>query len=187
MKAKANRPVKGKASVSGAGVSAAVPARGHLHLGDLLVRDGVLTIEQRDRALHAQRARGGPFGVIVEEMFGVSPCAVEKAWSEQYASLARVVDPRRVAIDPQVLSLVDRRQAWQFRILPLALRGDGLLACTTQSSLVRALRFAGWRLGHSCQVVLAEPTHLGEALAEHYPLAGMSPESILEELPSLAR
>jgi hypothetical protein len=149
----------------------------HVHLGDLLVRHGVLSEQQRELVLEAQRTRGGPFGALAEEMFGVSPGAVERAWAEQYSGFALRVDPRTMRIDPCALEAVSRRQAWQFRVLPLEVRADGLLACTSQENLVRALRFAGWRLGHACQFVIAEPEHLGEALCAHYPMAGMTPRS----------
>jgi hypothetical protein len=159
------------------------PMQQHLQLGDLLVRHGVLTAQQRDEVLAAQRSRGGPFGAVAEEMFGVSPNAVERAWAEQYASLSPLVDPRRMVVSQQALEAINRRQAWQFRMLPLELRGDSIIACTTQQSLVRAMRFAGWRLGPACQFVLAEPLYLGEALCEHYPLAGMSPRDVCEVAP----
>ncbi len=152
----------------------------HLHLGELLVRNGVMTPQQRDLVLAAQRDRGGAFGALAEEMFGVSPGSVEHAWAEQYAAIAPTVDPRSMRISTEALQAVSRRQAWQFRLLPLELRGDGLLACTTQESLVRALRFAGWRLGTSCQLVLATPESLGEALCSHYPMAGMTARSVSE-------
>ncbi|MFO0832368.1 MAG: hypothetical protein U0637_11090 [Phycisphaerales bacterium] len=150
----------------------------HLHLGELLVQHNVLTAAQRDQVLAAQHDRGGAFGALAEEMFGVSPDAVERAWAEQYASIAPTVDPRAMPISHEALEAINRRQAWQFRMLPLELRDGGLLACTTQESLVRALRFAGWRLGYSCQFVLAQPHALGEALCTHYPMAGMTPASV---------
>ncbi len=149
-----------------------------VHLGDLLVRNGVLTRRQRDEALEAQRTRGGPFGLIVEEMFGVSPADVEKAWAEQFAGMVAHIDPRRAEIAPRVLGIISRRQAWQFRVLPLELREDSLVLCTTQEALVRALKFAGWKLGHSCEFVIAEPDALGEAMCRYYPMAGMTPSSI---------
>jgi hypothetical protein len=152
----------------------------HLHLGELLVRHQVLTPAQRDSVLEAQKTRGGPFGALAEEMYGISPNAVEKAWAEQYAAIAPTLDPRTLAISSRALEVISRRQAWQFRILPIELRSDGLIACTTQDNLVRALRFAGWRLGHQCRFVLCQPLHLGEALCTHYPLAGMTPQSVLD-------
>lgn len=150
-----------------------------LHLGDLLVRNNVLTEEQRDLVLEAQRIRGGPFGAIAEEMYGVSPGAVERAWAEQYAMFAPHIDPRNYTINARALEAISRRQAWQFCILPLEFKGSDLIAVTTQEHLVRALKFAGWRLGHACQLLLADPSHLGEALQQHYPMAGMTAESII--------
>lgn len=149
-----------------------------LHLGDLLVKHGVLTAVQRDAVLEAQKLRGGPFGAVAEEMFGVNPADVEKAWAEQFSAFAMHVDPRASNVNPRALEALSRRQAWQFRILPIDFNGDSLVACTTQESLVRALKFAGWRLGHCTQFVLAEPLHLGEALCRHYPMAGMTPQCV---------
>lgn len=149
-----------------------------LHLGDLLVRNGALTAQQRDAVLEAQRTRGGPFGALAEEMFGVSPNAVELAWAQQYATIVPHVDPRTYNVNPRALDLISRRQAWQFCMLPLDFSGEDLLACTTLDHLIRAMKFVGWRLGHACQFLLADPVPLGESLARHYPLAGMSPEAI---------
>jgi hypothetical protein len=157
-----------------------------LHLGELLVKHGVLTELQRDEILAAQQSRGGPFGVIAEEMFGINPGAVEKAWSEQYAAFAPHLDPRVQNISTRALETISRRQAWQFCILPIELHGEDLLACTTQEHLTRALKFAGWRLGHACQFVLAEPMHLGEAMCTHYPMAGMTPETVCKGLGMIA-
>jgi hypothetical protein len=147
-----------------------------LHLGDLLVKHGALTPSQRDEILVAQKSRGGPFGAIAEEMFGVSPAAVERAWAEQYAAFAPHIDPRSYEINPRALEVISRRQAWQFKMLPVDLAGDEVVACTTQENLCRALKFAGWRLGHACQFVLADPGPLGEALLKFYPMAGVTPE-----------
>lgn len=145
-----------------------------VQLGELLVRHGAMTAEQRDEVLVAQRTRGGPFGALAEEMFGVSASEVEEAWAEQYSSFAPHIDPRELTINHRVLEVINRRQAWQFCLLPIELRGEDLVACTTQEHLVRALKFAGWRLGHACQFVISDPHPLGEAMFRHYPMAGMN-------------
>lgn len=149
-----------------------------LRLGDLLVRMGVLTPGQRDDVLRRQRTEPRPFGVLAERMFGVQPAAVEEAWAEQFSGLTAHVDPRREPIDPEVLPVIDRRQAWQFRVLPLRMDGGDLVLCTTREHLVRALKFAGWRVIHPCHFVLAEPRALGEALVRHYRLDGMTPDMV---------
>lgn len=149
-----------------------------IHLGDLLVRNGVMTPAQRDQVLRAQADRGGPFGAIAEEMFGVSPAAVESAWAEQYANLAPRVDPRTYNVNPRVLEVINRRQAWQFTLMPLDVQGKDLIATTTQENLSRALKFAGWRLGHGVQFLISEPMALGEALCKYYPMGGMSADCV---------
>ncbi len=150
----------------------------HVRLGDLLVQFGVLTADQRDLVLEEQRLVGLPFGVLAENMFGVSRSDIERAWGEQHAMLARQIDPLAVQVDAHVLNFIERRQAWQFRALPLRFDGDDLIVCSTRDHLVRALKFTGWRIGHPCVFVLADAHALGEALVKYYPIDGMTAESI---------
>jgi len=145
-----------------------------LRLGDLLVRNGVLTEAQRDEVLQQQRDVGRPFGELAEMMFGVNARDVEQAWAEQYAALSAPIDPRRYRPSADVLGRVSKRQAWQFEVLPLKIAHDELILCTTQENLPRAMKFAGWRLGEAVSFVLANPKALGEALERHYPMGGMS-------------
>jgi hypothetical protein len=155
------------------------PQPTHIRLGEMLVEHGVMTPEQCDEVLQVQKLRGGAFGAIAEDLFGIEPAAVERAWVEQYAGLTRSVDPRRCAISPAALTAISRRQAWQFRMLPMQILANGcVVCCTSKQHLVRALRFAGWRIGHDCEFVLADARHLGEALCEYYPMAGMTAESV---------
>jgi hypothetical protein len=150
-----------------------------IRLGDLLVRNGVLTDEQRNSVLEKQRKTGRPFGEIAEHMFGVSQKAVERAWAEQYAMITQTVDPRNESLDAVALALIDRRQAWQFCMMPLRFEGEELVVCTTQEHLVRAMRFAGWRIKSPCYFVISDPLTLGKALMRHYPMEGMHP-AVLE-------
>ncbi len=144
-----------------------------VRLGDLLVSSGTITEDQRDLVLEDQRRSGRPFGEIAERLFGVRPTAVEQAWADQFAMITTVVDPCTSDVDKDVLPLIDRRQAWQFRIVPLWHHDGDLVLCTSREHLVRALKFAGWRLGRSCHFVLAEPQSLSAALTKYYNIPGM--------------
>lgn len=157
-----------------------------IRLGDLLVRKGVLTESQRQKVLEYQQVMARPFGELAERLFGIRPAVIEDAWADQYVEVTRRVDPRRETVDPDVLTLVDRRQAWQFRFLPLRHDGDELMACTTREHLVRALKFAAWAITDPCYLVVAEPEALGEALVRYYPLAGMTPAMVAGRGPAAA-
>lgn len=143
-----------------------------IRLGDVLMQQGVLSEAQRDEALAAQAKCGRPLGTLVEEMFGVSPRDVERAWATQYADITGHADLDSERVESGAIDLVDRRQAWQFQLLPLREEGGELLVATTEEALARAMRFAAWRIGRCCSFVVAEASELSRHLAAHYPLAG---------------
>jgi hypothetical protein len=147
-------------------------------IGDLLVEQGVITADQRVHILKEQEETGRPFGQIAEARFGVSAKAVERAWAEQYASVGERVDPTASLVDPAVLSLVNRRQAWQFCVLPMAYDGGCIVVCTTKENLVRALNFTSRHMPGSCYLVVSDPEEMAQALMRHYPMDGMCREMI---------
>ena len=155
-----------------------------VRLGQLLVESDVLTSRQVEDIVVEQERTGEPFGLLAERLFGVDPRKIEDAWACQYAGLTRTVNPAVEVFDEQAAELVTRRQAWQFRILPLRFEGRELLIATTQSHLRRALRFATNIIGIPVFFVMADPMDLGRALCTHYPLPGMTPESVSDDSPA---
>lgn len=150
-----------------------------MRLGQLLVDGGVLTGSQVEDVLAEQAESGLPFGVIAEDRFGVDPASVEAAWARQYAALTRTVDPRHEVFDDRALLVVTRRQAWQFRVLPIRFDDRELMVATTQLHLRRALRFATHVIGLPVYFVMSDPEALGLALCRHFSLPGMTAESVL--------
>ncbi|MEM0983351.1 MAG: hypothetical protein AAGI17_05315 [Planctomycetota bacterium] len=157
-----------------------------IRIGDLLVRRGLLTRNQRDEILALQKGKGGPFGVYAEELFGVSKADVEAAWSEQFASMADWIDPTGVMIDPELLGMLSSRQAWQFGVLPVRLDESELVCCTTTARLSRALRFTTWRIADPVRFELCEEHQLAEALETHLPMAGLDAD-FLEQSENVSR
>ena len=104
-----------------------------IRLGQLLVKSGVLTGPQVDAILTEQERGGEPFGLLAERLYGVDPRNIEDAWAEQYAGLTRTVNPEVEVFDEKAYELVTRRQAWQFRILPLRFKGRELIIVTTKA------------------------------------------------------
>jgi hypothetical protein len=154
-----------------------------LRLGEILVSRGLLTNEQVTLVLEAQRGRARPFGALAEEMFGLDAEDVEAAWLAQYEHAATRVDPRKSPPSEDVLASVSRRQAWQFRVLPLGRDAEGdLTLCTSAERLPRALRFAANCVLEPAVMVLAEPHALSEALAMHYPIAGFDTDELDDPL-----
>lgn len=147
-----------------------------IRLGDLLVTHGALTEDQRDAILAQQELIPRPFGVLAEEMFGVSPADVEHAWAVQYAAIAPMIDPMEHIIEPDLLDMVERRQAWQFGLIPMYTKDGVTMFATCTQFLARALRFVGWRFEGSCSFSICSYDDLIHGLKLHYPLEGLSDE-----------
>ncbi|PCI10334.1 hypothetical protein COB72_03930 [bacterium] len=144
-----------------------------IRLGELLVENGVLTVEQRDQVLKLQEKLKRPFGVIAEEHFGVSPGDIDQAWAEQYAMIATRVDPLSCAVDEQALELITKRQAWQFGLIPILDDGVEIQFVTSVECLSRALRFVGWRMPSLCHFGICDLHTLKLGLAMHYPFESL--------------
>lgn len=149
-----------------------------VRLGQLLVEQGVLNAEQVGTILTHQEQTGEPFGLLCERIFGIEPDLIEQAWATQYARLTRTIDPALEMIDPEALAIITRRQAWQFRILPVCFDGRELMIATTQNHLRRALRFAVNVIGMPVYFVMTDPEKLGAALCHHYKLPGFTPDCV---------
>lgn len=141
-----------------------------LRLGDFLVGAGVITPEQRDRVLEAQARSSRPFGVLAEELFGIDPRDVERAWAAQYVSWTGLHDLEHERFDDHALALVERRQAWQFRVVPVRMdRSEAVVACG-EAGLARAARFVAWRIATPCQFLIVPEAQLDAALERRYPI-----------------
>lgn len=144
-----------------------------MRIGELLQAQGLLTAAQVDAVLEAQEHDCRPFGALCEAMFGVDPAFVEAAWVDQYRALARGFDGDLANVDPRAAALVERRQAWQFRIVPLRIEEGTLVAATTARHLSRASRFTAGVLGCPALFVIVEPDELAGALEALYPIGGL--------------
>lgn len=144
-----------------------------MQLGQVLIDKGVLSQQQVEAIVSKQQHTRRPFGALAEEMFDIPPEVVEAAWASQYAEIAEHIDPAKEPVDKAILGLVDRRQAWQFRMAPLRRDGGEIRVVTTHEHLLRAMRFALRHFGEACYFVLTTPQQLADALSEHYPLPGM--------------
>jgi hypothetical protein len=135
-----------------------------------LIQQGVLTEQQVQHILAVQKVSSRPFGDLAERLFGVDPCVVEDAWVEQYIRVAGVVDLEQQRVDAECLRKLNRRQAWQFQLLPLHKEQERMSVATSPEQLVRAVNFSTRKLDDDLYFVIAEREQLREFLMRHYPV-----------------
>jgi hypothetical protein len=142
---------------------------GGIQIGQLLIEQGVLTETQVQHILKVQKMSHRPFGDLAERLYGISPKAVEDAWVEQYIRTVGTVDLDHVQIETDCLRSLNRRQAWQFQLLPIN-RDPELNLATTPENLVRTVNFSARSLDEPVHILIAERAQLREFLMKHYPV-----------------
>jgi type IV pilus assembly protein PilB len=120
----------------------ATAATSAVRLGDLLVREGLITREQLDQALVEQRNSGMRLGYSLVKLGFVQETEITKALARQYRMPA--VDLSRFEVDPKIIKLVPADVAVKHMVLPLKRDGRTLtvaMADPTSMGVVDDLKF----------------------------------------------
>ena len=141
-----------------------------IQIGQLLVEQGVLSDKQVAHILKVQKISHRPFGDLAERLYGINPQAIEDAWVQQYVRIAGTVDLDEQKMDEDCLRLINRRQAWQFHVLPMHREEQNLSIATTAEGLVRAVNFSTRTIDEPVYFQIAERKQLREFLMKHYPV-----------------
>jgi hypothetical protein len=108
--------------------------------------------------------------MCIRDRYGIDPRAIEDAWVEQYLRIAGITDLDDVEIDTDCLRLLNRRQAWQFQMLPANRQSSALNVATSPQDLVRAVNFSTHMFHEPVHMLIAERKQLREFLMKHYPV-----------------
>ena len=141
-----------------------------IQIGQLLIEQGALTEAQVQHILKVQKISHRPFGDLAERLYGIDPNAIEDAWVEQYLRIAGTIDLDEQKVDAECLRLLNRRQAWQFHLLPMNRDEQHLNLATSAEQLVRAVNFSSRKLDEPVYFQIAERKQLREFLMKHYPV-----------------
>jgi hypothetical protein len=157
-----------------------------IRIGQILIEQNVLSEQQVFEIVQAQKDSGLPFGVLAEQLFDVTVESVEQAWIEQYARMTGEIDLGDLKLDAEALKLINRRQAWQFEIMPLRFESTGeLLMAASRSRLARAVTFVANRLQPVVFFRIAQSEQLRDFLRVHYPMPEVS-EDLLRRAKEMA-
>ena len=120
----------------------ATAAAGVERLGDLLVREGLITREQLLQALEQQRGSGMRLGYMLVKLGMVQEIEITKMLARQYRVPA--VDLGRFEVDSKIIKLVPADVAVKHYVLPLKREGRTLtvaMADPTNLSVIEDLKF----------------------------------------------
>jgi type IV pilus assembly protein PilB len=149
-------------------------------LGDLLVKEKIITHEQLDKALKTQRESGpnSRLGSTLVHLGFVSDEEVTNFLSRQYGVPA--INLQYFEIDSSVVKLIPEETAKRYQILPLSRVGASLTIAMVDPTNVFAMDDIKFMTGFNIEPVVASESAIMEAIEKAY--GGSQQESNVDEL-----
>ena len=160
----------------------AAPAAAGERIGDLLMREGLITREQLDRALQEQRQNGTRVGYNLVKLGFIQETELTKMLARQYRMPA--VDLSKFEVDPRIAKLIPTDLASKHLVLPLKRDGRTLtvaMADPTNLGVIDDLKFI--TRYDIFQVIAGEYT-LRNAIEKYYESSDMQMQTLLKDIES---
>ena len=153
-----------------------------IRLGDLLVREGLISKEQLDQALTEQKNTGARVGYCLVKLGFVQETEITKMLARQYRMPA--VDLARFEVDPKIVKLIPADVAVKHMVLPLKRDGRTLtvaMADPTNMGVVDDLKFI---TRYDIFPVIAGEYTLKTAIERYYEQTDAQLQNLLRDIES---
>jgi type IV pilus assembly protein PilB len=160
-------------------MSAPAPATGN-RLGDLLLKERLITKEQLDKALQEQRASGNRLGYSLVKLGFVQETEITKMLARQFRMPA--VDLSQFEVDPKIVKMIPADIALKHLVLPLKKEGRTLtvaMADPTNMGVIDDLKFV---TRYDIFPVIAGEYTLRTAIDKYYEQVDAQLDVILKEI-----
>ncbi|HLV02352.1 MAG TPA: type IV-A pilus assembly ATPase PilB, partial [Acidobacteriota bacterium] len=137
-----------------------------VRLGDLLIKQGLLTTDQLQEGLRYQRHHGGRLGSILIQLGHVSDDSIATVLSQQYDLPS--VNLTEASIDSDVIRLIPIETAIRYQVLPLKRVGTTLTIAIADPTNVLALDEIKFMTGYQVEPVVAAEGAIRKAIEEYY-------------------
>ena len=147
------------------GASFATPVRPE-RLGEILVREDLITPEQLRKGLEYQCAQGGRLGTALVKLGFIADDDMAIILAQQYGLPA--VNLAELDVDPEVVRVIPMETALRHQVLPVSRFGASLTVALADPTNVFALDDIKFRTGLSVEPVVASEGAISEAIRRFY-------------------
>jgi type IV pilus assembly protein PilB len=135
-------------------------------LGEILVRENLLSAQQLREALDYQRNHGGRLGFNLVKMGLVSDDMITAVLSRQYGVPS--VNLELFDIEPSVIRLIPQEVAQKYSVLPLSRVGASLTLAMVDPTNVFAMDDIKFMTGLNIEPVVVSEASVQDAIAKYY-------------------
>ncbi len=148
-------------------------------LGELLVRNNLITEDQLDKALEEQKTSGNRLGSSLIKLGYLSEEELSAFLSKQYGVPS--INLGEFDIDPNVIKLVPPEVAQKYQIIPINRAGSTLIVAMSDPSNIFAIDDIKFMTGYNVEVVVASEVAIKAAIDQYYDQSASLAE-VMEDL-----
>jgi len=137
-----------------------------VRLGEILIKESLITQDQLQKALEFQRANGGKLGSCLTKMGFITDDDITGVLSRQYGVPS--INLKYYEIDPNVIKLIPQDTALRYQVIPLSRVGSVLTIAMTDPTNVFAMDDIKFMTGFNVEPVVASESAIGEAISRFY-------------------
>ena len=135
-------------------------------LGEILLKENLITPDQLKQALDHQKANGGRLGNSLVKLGFLNDDEVTAVLSRQYGVPS--INLAYFEVDPSVTKLIPMDTATKYQVLPLSRVGSSLTLAMVDPTNVFAMDDIKFMTGFNIEPVVASEAAILEAIKKHY-------------------
>jgi len=147
-----------------------------VRLGEILVKESLITQDQLQKALEFQRANGGKLGSCLTKLGFITDDDITGVLSRQYGVPS--INLKYYEIDPTVIRLIPQDTALRYQVIPLSRVGSVLTIAMTDPTNVFAMDDVKFMTGFNVEPVVASEAAIADAISRFYGGAGTNGEEL---------
>ncbi|MBZ5698104.1 MAG: type IV-A pilus assembly ATPase PilB [Acidobacteriia bacterium] len=135
-------------------------------LGEILIKESLITSDQLRQALEHQKTNGGRLGTCLMKLGFVSDDEITGVLSRQYGVPS--INLKYYEVDSSVIKLIPQDTAVRYQIVPLSRVGSTLTIAMTDPTNVFAMDDIKFMTGFNVEPVVASETAIADAITKFY-------------------
>ena len=147
-------------------------------LGDMLIDEGLISIEQLKQALVVQKDKGGRLGSVLVQLNFVTDEQISQTLGRQYN--VGVVSFDNLEIEQMTLKTISPQIAQKFQVIPIKREGKNLFLAMANPVDVYTIEDIKFATGYNVVPLVASENLIGQAIEKYYGVAGSMAEMLTE-------
>jgi type IV pilus assembly protein PilB len=146
-------------------------------LGELLVRENLISVQQLRKAQEEQQKAGSRIGTALIKVGAIEESKLTDFLSKQYGVPA--INLKEFDIDPEIIKLVPKDVAEKHLVIPVNRAGSSLIVAMCDPSNIYAVDDLKFLTGYNIEAVVSSEPAVREAIEKYYAERGPSLEDIV--------